>query len=323
MRGDSKARIVIRPQAGRTALVIGATGDQGWPQVLRLATAGYCVRAGCRDPNKFDAHRGLPRAIAARVEPVALDFRSKPLLDRALHGVDALLVNFPSSSLHDAAELVAAAENVGASARRARVAIMAFNTSLPLPERSLGFPAQDVRFAQRDALRDSGVPVVSIQPVVYMDNLLRGWTYPGIVERNCFEYPHAPDLEVSWLCQEDLAAYMQAAIEQPHLGGRNFNVGGPEVLRGPLLAHTLSEIAGREIAFRSLPIDEFASRMSRVFERDATLDAARLTRALCDIYEWYNSSPSKPFCVAAAPILAELPVTLTTFETWARRQRWS
>jgi uncharacterized protein YbjT (DUF2867 family) len=314
---------VVEPEGRRAALVIGASGDQGWPQVLRLAAAGYVVRAGCRDPNKLRAHRKLPQAIAARIEPVAVDFRVERLLDSAMHGIDALLVNFPSSSLHDGAELIAAAEKIGASARRAQLPIIAFNASLPLPERSLGFPAQDVRFAQRDALRASGVAVVSIQPVVYMDNLLRGWTYPGIVERDCLEYPHAEDLEVSWLCQDDLAAYMQAAIERPHLGGRNFNVGGPELLRGPLLARTLSKITGREIAFRSLPIDAFARRMSRVFERDATLDAARLTRALCEIYEWYNSSPTKPFCVAVAPILAELPVTLTTFETWARRQRWS
>jgi uncharacterized protein YbjT (DUF2867 family) len=323
MPADSRARIATDELKMPTALVIGASGDQGWPQALRLASAGYTVRAACRDPNKFRLHTALPDTIAARIQPVGVDFRAANLLDAAMDNVDALLVNFPSSSLHDGAELVAAAERIGASARRAGAQIMAFNTSLPLPEKSLGFPAQDVRFMQRDALRASGVPVVSIQPVVYMDNLLRGWTYPGIVERNSFEYPHAADLEVSWLCQDDLAAYMQAAIERPNLGGRNFNVGGPEILRGPLLAEILGQVTGRTITFRSLPIDEFATRMSRVFEREATLDAGRLTRALTNIYQWYNSSPSQPFRVEPAPILAELPVALTTFKTWASRQRWS
>ncbi len=307
----------------KTALVLGASGDQGWPQVVRLAAAGYTVRAACRDPHQFRLHRELAPETAKHIHPVALDFRAPDSLSAALANVDALLLNFPSSSLHDGGDLVLAAERIGVSARRAGVRRIAFNTSLPLPEKSLGHPAQDVRFAQRDALRASGVPVVVIQPVVYMDNLLRGWTYPGIAERNCFEYPHRPDLEVSWLCQADLAAYMQAAIEQPGLEGQNINVGGPEVLHAPDLAQTLSELTGRPIEFRSLPIDEFASRMGRLFARDATLDAERLTRALRNIYEWYNSSPSKPFRVESAPVLAKLPVTLTTFREWASRQRWS
>jgi uncharacterized protein YbjT (DUF2867 family) len=305
------------------ALVVGASGDQGWPQVVRLATAGYEVRAACRDPNHFQKHRELPAATAQRIHPVAFDFREPHTLAAALANVDALLLNFPSSSLHDGADLVLASERIGTSAERAGVRRIAFNTSLPLPERPLGFPAQDVRFAQRDALRGSAVPVVTIQPVVYMDNLLRGWTYPGIVERNCFEYPHRPDLEVSWLCQADLAAYMQAAIEQPGIEGQNFNVGGPEILRAPMLAEILTELTGRPIEFHSLPIDEFAARMGRLFARDATLDSTRLTRALRDIYEWYNTSSTQPFRIDVAPLLAQLPVTLTTFRDWASRQRWS
>ena len=54
---------------------------------------------------------------------------------------------------------------------------------LPLPERPLGMRGQDVRFAQRDAMGAHGVPVITLAPVVYMDNLLRGWAYPEIAER--------------------------------------------------------------------------------------------------------------------------------------------
>lgn len=85
---------------------------------------------------------------------------------------------------------MAAAELTGRLAARAGVELVVFNSSLPLPEHSLGMPAQDVRFAQRAALRECGLQVVSLQPVIYMDNLLRGWAYPAIVERNGFEYPH-------------------------------------------------------------------------------------------------------------------------------------
>jgi uncharacterized protein YbjT (DUF2867 family) len=115
---------------------------------------------------------------------------------------------------------------------------------------------------------------------------------------------------------------MCAAAARPHLAGRDFNVGGPEVLRGPDVARILSAVTGREIRFVSQPIDAFAARMHAVFARDASLDAGALTGELTRIYRWYNDAPEKPFRVDMAPVLRELPVALTTFAEWAARQRW-
>jgi uncharacterized protein YbjT (DUF2867 family) len=303
-----------------TVLVLGATGDQGAPQVRSALARGWQVRAAARSAERV-ARAHAP--AGASLQPVAVDHADEASLARALDGVDVVLANYPSSSLHDGPALVAAAARLGRAAARAGTRLVVFNASLPLPPRSLGFNAQDVRIAQRAALRDAGVPVVSIQPVVYMDNLLRGWAYPSIVERSTFEYPHAPELEVSWICQDDLAALMLAAAERPALAGRDFNVGGPEVLRGPQVAAILSGVLGRPIAFVSQPVEEFAARMHRVFARDASLDAESLTRELARIYRWYNDAPERPFRIDMASVLAELPAPLTTFRDWASRQRWT
>jgi uncharacterized protein YbjT (DUF2867 family) len=313
--------------APRTALVLGATGDQGWPQVIRLAQHGWRVLAAARSvervANALAAEPALDPRARARVAPTALDNADAAALARAVGSADVVLANYPSSSLHDGGALVAAAERLGRAAAQAGTGLVVLNTSLPLPERPLGYRAQDVRFAQRAALREAGVPTVSIQPVVYMDNLLRGWAYPSIVEHDTFEYPHAPTLDVSWLCQHDLAALMCAAAERPQLAGRDFNVGGPEVLRGPDVARILTAVSGREIRFVSQPVEAFAARMHRVFARDASLDADALTGELTRIYRWYNEAPEKPFRVEMAPVLRELPVVLTTFAEWAARQRWT
>ena len=310
----------------RTALVLGATGDQGWPQVVRLARAGWQVRAATRSAARVEravAAAGLEAATAARIRPVAVDHADADSLARSLDGARAVLANYPSSSLHDGGALIAAAERLGTAAARVGTPLIVFNTSLPLPARPLGFRAQDVRFAQRDALRAAGVPTISLQPVVYMDNLLRGWAYPSIVDRDTFEYPHAPTLEVAWLCQDDLGALMCAALERPQLAGRDLNVGGPEILRGPDVARMLSAATGRSIAFLSQPVDAFAARMHAVFARDASLDADALTGELARIYRWYNEAPERPFRVEMGPVLRELPVRLTTFAEWAARQRWT
>jgi uncharacterized protein YbjT (DUF2867 family) len=315
------------PREPRTALVLGATGDQGWPQVVRLAQQGWRVLAAARSIERVAAAvaaaPSLDAPARARIVPTIVDHDDAESLTRAVCAADVVLANYPSSSLHDGGALIAAAERLGLAASRAGTRLVVLNTSLPLPERPLGFRAQDVRFAQRDALRAPGVPTISIQPVVYMDNLLRGWAYPAIVERDTFEYPHAPELEVSWLCQDDLASLMCAAVERPHLAGRDFNVGGPEILRGPEVARILSSVTRREIRFVSQPVDAFAARMHQVFARDASLDADALTTELARIYRWYNDAPEKPFCVDMTPVLRELPVTLTRFAEWAARQQWT
>ena len=314
-------------EALRTALVLGGTGDQGWPQVVRLARQGWRVRAAGRTTARVAAAVAdapeLAAAARARIVATAVDHADADSLARAVDGADVVLANYPSSSLHDGGALVTAAERLGAAAACAGIGLVVLNTSLPLPARPLGFRAQDVRFAQRDALRASGVPTISIQPVVYMDNLLRGWAYPSIADRDTFEYPHSPTLEVSWLCQDDLAALMCAAAERPQLAGRDIAVGGPEVLRGPDVARLLSRASGREIRFVSQLVDAFAERMRAVFARDASLDADALTGELARIYRWYNEAPEKPFRVDMAPVLRELPVQLTTFAEWAARQRWN
>jgi uncharacterized protein YbjT (DUF2867 family) len=302
----------------RLALVLGASGDQGGPQVEALARSGWRVRAASRS-GSVDFR--LSPQTAALVECVKVDYGDNDSLARALEGVQVLLANYPSSSFNEGAALVAAAELTARLALNAEVELVVFNSSLPLPERSLGMPAQDVRLAQRAALRDGGLRVVSLQPVVYMDNLLRGWAYPSIAERNCFEYPHRPELEVSWLCLHDLATIAAAVAARPDLAGRDLAIGGPEILRGEQVAATLSAICGRRITFSSLPIESFGARMAGRFADKP--DARSLRHELERIYTWYNESPTRPFRVEMDALTRELGVTLTPFRAWAERQNWS
>lgn len=302
-------------------LILGATGDQGRAQVEAALTQGHEVRVAVRDPGRATA--GLPRGVEVAAADLTTADWGEEALARAAEGCEALLANYPSSSFNDGGWLIDAAAATGRAAAIAGVRVVVFNTSLPQRERLMGYAAHDVRFRMRLALMASRVPVVTLAPVVFMDNLLRGWAFPAIVDEGCFRYAHLPELEVSWVCQADLASLMLSAAARPELGGEVFRVGGPETLRGEEVAHRLSVAAGRPIRFESQSVDAFCEGMRPQVSRHPPAEAARLLEALGRIYRWYNEGAERPFTVDMTPVLEQLPVTLTPFSDWAAHQRWS
>jgi uncharacterized protein YbjT (DUF2867 family) len=239
-----------------------------------------------------------------------------------MQGVDVVLANFPSSSFNDGPTLVRAAAATGAAARVAGVSLIVFNTSLPVMETPRGFAAHDVRLQMREALEASGVPVISLQPVVFMDNLLRGWAFPHIADHDRFVYPHDSSLEVCWICQDDLAALMLAAAARLDLAGRHIAVGGPAPIRGADVAAALTQASGREIRFESQSVEAFCLAMEALMQSRAPEERSRMIRELGNIYRWYNTSAERPFYVDMTPVLRELPVRLTSFAEWSARQHW-
>jgi uncharacterized protein YbjT (DUF2867 family) len=297
-------------------LVLGATGDQGAAQVDAALAAGFDTHAGVRDATR--ARAKLPRGATLR----DVDFNDARGLRGALDGIDVLFANFPSSSFNDGVALQRQAVEVAGAAREVGTPLVLFNTSMPLRARANGHPSHDVRVAMVDAFMAEGVPLVVFNPVVFMGNLLRGWARPGIVERGVFEYPHAPELEVSWVCQEDLAALMVAAATRPQLAGRHYPIGGPQALRGADVAQALTRALGRPIRFMSQTVADFCTAIAPQVRHPDPQTRVKLLDDLGRIYRWYNESPERPFKVDMRATLAELPVALTPLEDWARRQDW-
>ena len=295
-------------------VVFGATGDQGSAQVRALVAAGHRPVAISRQPR--------PWTVAGQtVETRAADFSDAASLVRACAGADAVFLNLPSTSFQAAEPLVLAASQIAqAAAALPGLQMLVFNTSLPVPQERRGFAAQDARHEMRRQIFATGVPAVSIEPVVFLDNLLKGWAWPSIARDDCIVYAHRQTLEVSWICHDDLAALMLAALERPHLAGRSFAVGGAETVRLPVLAEKLGRAWNRPLRWQSQSIDDFCQRMRQVFEGRSSLEADRLIGELHRIYTWYNESPEHPFHVAMAAVLHELPVQLTPIEAWAARQ---
>lgn len=295
-------------------VVFGATGDQGSAQVRALARAGHAPVAVSRNPRPWSID-------GQRIETFAADYADLGRMAEAVHGADAVFLNLPSTSFQAAEPLIAAAGAITAAvAASPTTRALIFNTSLPVPREKRGFAAQDARHEMRRLVFASGVPAVSIEPVVFLDNLLKGWAWPSIEKDNKLVYAHKATLPVSWICHDDLAALMISALERPHLAGRSFAVGGAETVRLPELARKLGQAWNRPLTWESQSIDAFCQRMGLVFEDRSSLEADRLIGELHRIYTWYNESPECPFQVDMAPVLKELPVRLTPIAEWARRQ---
>jgi len=294
--------------------VFGATGDQGAAQVRALARAGYHPVAVSRHPKPLTVD-------GIQIETFAADYGNALSLKEAVECADAIFLNLPSTSFQASEPLIAAAHTIAESAASYTTKkYLIFNTSLPVPEIKRGFAAQDARHEMRRVIFASGCPAVSIQPVVFLDNLLKGWAWPSIKTQNKIVYAHKETLDVSWICHDDLAALMIAALERPELAGRSFTVGGPDTVQLPLLAKILSRAWRCKLSYESQSVDDFCQGMHRVFQGKSSLEADKLIGELHRIYTWYNNATEKPFCVDMASVLKELPVRLTSIEDWSKRQ---
>ena len=190
---------------------------------------------------------------------------------------------------------------------------------MPVPDEPKHIEAQDHRREIRDLLRALGLPVISIQPVCFLDNLLEGWAWPPIRDRNAIVYCHKPTLEVSWIGLDDVAQLMIAAMEHPDLAGRNFAVGGPETVRLPQLAEKLSQAWNRPLKHEFQIVDDFCQKISAAMGNRANIDADVLVDQMYRAYTWYNDAPEEPFKIDMGPVLRELPCTLSSIEEWGRR----
>ncbi|KAK1764208.1 hypothetical protein QBC33DRAFT_561952 [Phialemonium atrogriseum] len=296
-------------------VVFGASGVQGAAQVAAVARAGHHPVAVSRSPKPLQID-------GQTVETAAADFTDQAALDSAVRGADIVFLNLPSTSFQEAEPVIAAAKAVGEAVMRApSVQLVVFNTSMPVPPSSHGIEAQEHRREIRDLLRARGIPLVSIQPVVFLDNLLEGWALPPILDTSTVVYCHAETLDVSWICHDDLARLMVAAMERGPgiVAGRDFAVGGPETVRLAQLTERLARGWGRPLDHESQSVDEFCDRISEAMGARSGLDAAVVVDQMRRAYTWYNEAPERPFRVDMGPVLEELPAALTTIEEWARR----
>ncbi len=295
-------------------LVLGATGDQGLPLLARLLADGFAPTAGVRRPG------ALKDTPFAHLPEVHADIDDEESLTAAFADQDALAMHLPFE--FDRARAAGFGARVASAARRAGLAKIVFNTSCFVADRDLGLSAHDGRRDIERSIAESGVPYVIVRPMVFMDNIIRVWTKPAIVNGGVFAYPADPTLKISWICLEDVAAYMSRALSDPSLVAERISVGGPEALTGDEVAARLSAAIGKPIRFESLSPDAYAVKMSVLVTGSSTVAPHSMYDRMAQFYRWYNAQPVSPLAIDVAAGLAKLPITPTPLLEWAARQVW-
>ena len=299
----------------KKVLVLGASADQGLPLLDRLLAEGFAPTAGGR---RSDALKNTPFAA---VPVVHADIEDEESLVRAMDGQDALAMHLPFE--FNRARAAGFGARIGAAARRAGLGKIVFNTSCFVADHDLDLSAHDGRRDIERSIAESGADYVIVRPVVFMDNMIRIWSKPSIVNNSIFAYPAKETLRVNWIGLPDVAAYMTCALARDELKADRVLVGGPETLVGAEVAERLSQAAGRTIRFQSLTPDEFASKMSLLVTGSPDVVPHSMYDRMAQFYRWYNSQPTSPLVVDMATSLAKLPITPTPLVDWARRQDWN
>ena len=294
------------PASPGTILVYGAAGAQGSAIVSAALAASAHIRILLRP--------GRPNPYGDRVDVVRGDLADRASLDRASLGVDKVVLTLPL--IYDRNVLARFGRNAIDAARAADVRLLVLNTSGPLASTHGGSAFLDAIIDTRAYLRSSGIPAITVGPTLYCGNLAAPWSAPMIVNDGIAAYPLPADFPVSWISWEDLAAYVVAALKRPELAGREFQVGGPEMLTGTELAVALSDAVGRRVNYVPVPLPDFAAELAHSFGQETANEIA-------SHYAWVQRQPASPLAVDIASALAALPIAPTRFTDWAKAQDWA
>ena len=296
-------------------LVLGATGDQGHPLLTRLIAAGMSPVAALRNP------QALAGTEFADVETVAADIYDEVSMIAAAAGMDGIAAHLPFVFDREKAQQMGA--NVAAAGRANGVQRIVFHTSCHIADENIGSPAMDGRRDIIAAIAGSGCEWAIIESRVFMDNMIRSWNKPGIVNKGIFAYPAKPDLKISWICLDDVAAFMVEALANAELPSGRYRVGGPEALVGDEVAAVLSKAAGRPIRFQSLTPDDFASAMSLLVTGSAEVKPLSIYDGMAQFYRWYNAQGQSPLVVTSEDMAQHFAHRPASLAIWAARQDWN
>jgi uncharacterized protein YbjT (DUF2867 family) len=296
-------------------LVLGASGDQGIPLVARLQGAGFAVTAGVR---RADALSTTP---FPELSTVLADITDTESLAKAFEGQDALVMHLPFE--FDRAKAAAMGQTIADAASVSGLRKIVFNTSCFIADHDLDLSAHDGRRDIEKALEATGIPCVFIEPMVFMDNIIRIWSKPSIVQNGIFAYPAAETLKVNFICLDDVAQFMVAALQTDTADGKHVAVGGPDALTGHEMAEKISAAAGKSVRFESLPPAEFAARMSELVTGSREVVPLSIYDGMAQFYSWYNAQTQSPLTVNPEETARLLKIATTSADVWAARQDWT
>jgi uncharacterized protein YbjT (DUF2867 family) len=233
-----------------TVLVIGATGKQGGALTGLLLDHGHEVIAFVRSPESPSA-----RALAADgVRLVAGDLADAPALSAAATGVDAVFgLTVPFGPAGQDGEVAQGRALVDAAAKAGAHLVYSSARGVDRSE-ATNLSHADSKRSIEAHLRDRDVRATVLGPVYFMENALNvGFSRLG---DGVLANPLTAGKPLDQVTVLDIAGLAVHAIEHPdRFVGERIDVASDRVT-GEQAARILSEVLGREIPYRQMPLDQ-------------------------------------------------------------------
>ncbi|MFI6515272.1 NmrA/HSCARG family protein [Spirillospora sp. NPDC050679] len=242
----------------RTALVTGATGNQGGATARALIERGWTVRALVRTP-------GSPAAQNLRalgIELVQGDLNDAASLREAMAGAYGVfsvqpLAYEPETLAAEVRQGKAVADAAAASGVRHLV-----YSSVGGAERGTGIDHFDSKAEIEAHIRALGLPATILRPVFFMDNLLH---YADAEGERVMELPVLPDRPMQMIATPDIGRIAAAVLDGPaEFLGAELEIAGDE-LPFARVAEIYGRVSGVPTRLVPLPIEE---RMFEWFAED-------------------------------------------------------
>ncbi|MGW9949469.1 NmrA/HSCARG family protein [Rhizobium leguminosarum] len=271
----------------RSVLVTGATGQQGGAVVRALIARGHRVKAISRRPESD----GAKRLAAAGVEVVAGNLDDGASVAAAAEGVDAMFLmgnSYEAGTDAETRQGIAAAD----AAKAAGIGHLIYS-SVADAHKKTGIPHFDSKYLVEKHVAGLGIPYTISAPVAFMENTVAPWAIDGL-RQGVYAAALPPARVLQQVTIDDIGAFVATLAERrEQVFGKRFDIASDE-LSGAQQAKILSEVLGRPITYRELPIaairqqSEDTALMFEWFDRTGyDADIAALRRDFPDV-GWHS-----------------------------------
>ncbi|MGR9164123.1 NmrA/HSCARG family protein [Rhizobium leguminosarum] len=271
----------------RSVLVTGATGQQGGAVVRALIARGHRVKAISRRPESD----GAKRLAAAGVEVVAGNLDDGASVAAAAEGIDAMFLmgnSYEAGTDAETRQGIAAAD----AAKAAGIGHLIYS-SVADAHKKTGIPHFDSKYLVEKHIAGLGIPYTISAPVAFMENTVAPWAIDGL-RQGVYAAALPPARVLQQVTIDDIGAFVATLAERrEQVFGKRFDIAGDE-LSGAQQAKILSEVLGRPITYRELPIaairqqSEDTALMFEWFDRTGyDADIAALRRDFPDV-GWHS-----------------------------------
>ncbi len=199
----------MNSMAGKTIVVVGATGRQGSQVARQLAQGGWKVRGLTRKPEskKTDALK------QAGAEVVQADLNDVGSLERAFAGAYGLYAMQPPIPGKVETE-IQQGKNVAAAAKKAGIEHLVFGSAGPVSAKT-GIEQWDSKIEIASAMKDLGLPLTILRPLAFMELMTDPSYYPQ--SSTWYTWPKLSgwDVKIPWLSVQDLGAIAAKVFARP------------------------------------------------------------------------------------------------------------